>query len=521
MLYMADYFTEDEWMKIDVCIHKGEYVFTNGPPKHILDMDMSDDGQSSEAVMSLHSQQVGHSQSAERQEKGEEIAPVDSAEDTTDAVDSGPGSTLNLSSPPSSTEEPPEVLTSDIITSGVDEDTIQEEGNSFDLSPELSQPPSATKPVEAPSTVHTLEDATPETGEYLSSNTPEDNHRINQWASETESASRDCSQPFLADPVERLVDEFTRKIGRPPRNINDVYQPNNANFRPLAARPASRTTSTKSRQSTKVAKSLAAVVEHMQPRKGKSMTNFKPGVVLIAEVGVPNPPVVGMVVKTGDSIKVVKHVSGIFHFGKNLTSGKSGQFSEKIFSRPTAPHQQIAAPTVRKSPASELETPSVVDLDQFERHNAAQWDEVPARAQPAPAVKSNFGGLAKSKYAVLEDELPASSSCSEQDLEHGRSREVAGNEDAKVSYLPFSSALKISPTNLTSLPLEQFDPQQQEQQQSGPEMLPQTGPRRPHQPKSGWKEPLKPVERHRETCPYVLSFFPLPLFTHLSPCSFH
>ena len=31
MLYGAAYFTEDEWIKIDGLIHKGKYVFTNGP----------------------------------------------------------------------------------------------------------------------------------------------------------------------------------------------------------------------------------------------------------------------------------------------------------------------------------------------------------------------------------------------------------------------------------------------------------------------------------------------------------
>jgi hypothetical protein len=37
MLYGAAYFTEDEWIKIDVLIHKGQYVFTRGPQDNILE----------------------------------------------------------------------------------------------------------------------------------------------------------------------------------------------------------------------------------------------------------------------------------------------------------------------------------------------------------------------------------------------------------------------------------------------------------------------------------------------------
>ncbi|KAF7934626.1 uncharacterized protein EAE98_002671 [Botrytis deweyae] len=37
MLYGAEYFTEDEWVKIDALLHKGKYVFTNGPQKQLQD----------------------------------------------------------------------------------------------------------------------------------------------------------------------------------------------------------------------------------------------------------------------------------------------------------------------------------------------------------------------------------------------------------------------------------------------------------------------------------------------------
>lgn len=454
MLYMVDYFTEDEWMKIDFCIHKGKYVFTKGPPRHILDLDLDlgDEGQSSEAATSLLLDHVDHPQSAERQEKESENAPVESAGETIDAVGSGTGSTLDLSSPPSSIEEPAEVPAGDGITSWVAKVEKEEEAP-FDLLLEMSQPPQPPKPAEAPPTnrgpIYTQEQLeaakamnkaftkAPEPGsgrsrkvvsnhkdnyreneepvqgteEYLSSNTTEDNRRINQWATEAESASQNI---YPTDPQERLVTEYIQKHGKIP-SVNDIYQPNNRGFVPLTAR----TTSTKSSERREFAKSLAAVVGRLQPKRGTSMTNFKPGVVFIAQVDVPTPSKVCMAVKAGDSIKVLKHVSGIRHLGENLTSGTIGQFSEEIFSRPTAPQRRVAP--------SEPETASVVDLDHFERDNAAQWDEVPAskRARaPAPAVSSNFGGLARSRYAILEDEKDG------------------GSEDVKVRFSP---TLKIPP----------------------------------------------------------------------------
>jgi hypothetical protein len=40
MLYGAAYFTEDEWIKIDGLIHKGQYVFTRGPENNILEEEL-------------------------------------------------------------------------------------------------------------------------------------------------------------------------------------------------------------------------------------------------------------------------------------------------------------------------------------------------------------------------------------------------------------------------------------------------------------------------------------------------
>jgi hypothetical protein len=59
MLYGADYFTEDEWVKIDGLIHKGQYVFTTGPPTtNFLEDELInfDDTKASDAPLDLQSE---------------------------------------------------------------------------------------------------------------------------------------------------------------------------------------------------------------------------------------------------------------------------------------------------------------------------------------------------------------------------------------------------------------------------------------------------------------------------------
>lgn len=45
MLYGAEFFTEDEWVRIDALLHKGKYVFTNGPQKQLPDAHEPSDSQ--------------------------------------------------------------------------------------------------------------------------------------------------------------------------------------------------------------------------------------------------------------------------------------------------------------------------------------------------------------------------------------------------------------------------------------------------------------------------------------------
>ena len=67
MLYGADYFTQDEWIKIDGLIHKGKYVLTDGPPRQVLhEEELISFGESKDGVESIQIIQPTSNQSFER-----------------------------------------------------------------------------------------------------------------------------------------------------------------------------------------------------------------------------------------------------------------------------------------------------------------------------------------------------------------------------------------------------------------------------------------------------------------------
>lgn len=127
-----------------------------------------------------------------------------------------------------------------------------------------------------------------------------------------------------------------------------------------------------------------------------------------------------------DTIKIIKHVSGIMHYGLNQKTNQTGQFPESIFTLPPEVRskqealleQQRALATAKQTNQVALRNngPSVstsTGLDRLEGMNAAEWEDmsvVSRRASRTPApVKQSVGGMSASRYAVLadDDEPPA------------------------------------------------------------------------------------------------------------------
>jgi hypothetical protein len=476
MLYGADYFTEDEWVKIDGLIHKGQYVFTTGPPttNFLEDELMSfDDTKAADVPLELQSEvmetfdlaakeivqetipetieKVQHEATPVTDNQNVSVDPTIPELTIAASTETHVPETLEISSD----EEP--ALMPEATAAALDEP-------SFDLSSDLTQQPVQEpepveksfkelverKPIERPANgglayyskeqleelkafnagltrakkaprnkaqnsypspdeseqdpwtgEETYQQDTGPTHDYPSPATTDDESRIHNWAS---GVNAEANIAPTADSKNRLVSEFIKKNGRLPKSINEYYQPNNPKFTPLTTRPASRATSIRPTK-TSVSTSIASVVAALNPGSATQHLHDVIGKTLIAQSSAEAAPgQIRIEVREGDSIKILKHVSGVLHYGQNLRTEKFGQFNEAIFRRPTG--AQIAAANARvysvpNRPASR------VDSFGFERANASEWDEVPVTTRPktvAPAPVRPIGnGLASSRYAMLAD----------------------------------------------------------------------------------------------------------------------
>jgi hypothetical protein len=149
--------------------------------------------------------------------------------------------------------------------------------------------------------------------------------------------------------------------------------------------------------------------------------HVKLGMAIVAERSAPKSHKVRLLVERGDSIQVLKHVSGALHHGKNLRTGAVGQFSESIFTPSDetlarqrnmvmlkAAEERLAAKKAAEQKEADRLAAARRALDQVENTNAAAWDEVPVRKAKStalvvgPQAISSGKGLAASKSSSLE-----------------------------------------------------------------------------------------------------------------------
>lgn len=524
MLYGASYFTEDEWIKIDGLIHKGQYVFTSGPPRtNLLDeveelMSFDDFTAKPNGTSASASSDATHGDTTELQ--------VPSA--SSFGIIEGPAGTLNATSVDASSDDGSAKKDFELFdfsettapsSAGVstDDDNTQKLADMFDLAdinsnslattPSDAQPEkesnespepntqthtepqaetepestieSATEPVIQEESAHEpvnesvelisesfeppkrepkllpkegglalgytqaqLEELKafnagltkagekgrpknkrsepreetapepayePEWSMAVSPTATENDDRIQSWASEV-----DANEPIdVVSPTPRtvlppvtkaaLVEKFVQVHGRPPKNLNDLAQPNNPNFRPLDQRSVSRASNRTSIKSTGKA----------SPKKGPGnpQLNVSPGTILVAQSSCIANTKMQIAVQAGDNIRVIKHVSGVMHIGENMRTKIKGQFNEAIFRRnagqaaATALIEQQRVIARRGTRAPSASTGMVSDgLDRVEGMNAAEWEEESVVSRPRTTIaKPKIGGLATSRYAVLDE----------------------------------------------------------------------------------------------------------------------
>jgi len=411
MLYGAEYFTEDEWIKIDGLVHKGRYVFTRGPPNNVLEDQplMTFEDTNEEPKLNGHltttnslpehtsSSSSGHAQSILGETPNEASPEASSDEEAYHFISTSlaePSPMFDFSehkSPVSSentspaTSEPTEISKVNHLPPGCTQEQL-DEIKAFNAT--LTKAGQKTRPKYAPVDEYPSSNWTAEpSGEANQENRfpspapTEREARISSWASEVDAAEQTTVE--IAAPEPLAAQEIFKKIhGRAPKNTNDFWQPNNPNFRgPTGSKRSESRASNKTARTTKsVAKSVAKSVispparVHDGPRPHLQVAS---GTILKAQTEAAAKGI-QLQVSPGDQIQVLTHVSGVMHMGVNLRTKKRGQFSEAIFKK--APDEAVVGTshTGQKAP---VERESVVHrsvqngLDAVEAGNAAEWEE--------------------------------------------------------------------------------------------------------------------------------------------------
>lgn len=522
MLYGADYFTEEEWIKIDGLVHKGQYVFTRGPPNNLLEEPLMTFEDSAEDKPTLNvqidsidsfettkkenvvgfEQQIpspssehanstdGHAETP-NETSAEASSDEEHTQPTQQPTETAPMFDFSETTPPTESEpedlipkrEPVNIPSNGGLALGYTQAQLDEikafnagltkagkKGRPKYSAVEESYPsPTWSQPEEA------LSEMTQEQTAYPSPTPTEHDTRITSWAEEVnaQEGSTEIVAPIPTAPRKlqgnttpastEAVEQFVKAHGRKPKSINDVYQPNNPQFRPK--RPDSRASNatTKTAKTTKtVAKPVAALPPPKETGPVLPRLNKPSGTILIAQSSATKTSKIRIDVRSGDKIRVLKHVSGSIFDGQNLRTNLRGQFPESIFKKAQGvktdnalieQQRMLAAQAQQKQDAwghtRVTSVPSVISngLDRVEGVNAAEWDDVPIVSKPrttAPTptpTRAPAGGLAASRFAVLAD-LESKSQTSaggseQQDIMQGMSRDEIGKiVDEKVHPFP-------------------------------------------------------------------------------------
>ena len=317
MLYGAAYFTEDEWIKIDGLIHKGQYVFTRGPQNNLLEEGelISFEGSMEEKAQLNVQDRAEESLSTT---KTDEVGPSPTSSEPADSTDC-PEETPNGTSIEASSDD--EATQTQAPDTAQNLDWATEMETSASISNEPTEIPKRPKP-QIPTAgglalgytqaqleevkmfnagltkagekksrpKYTKEESCPSTewyeGEVASSEqTNEDVYpsptgsqqetRIQSWASQVK--TQEPSVPEIASPKPRnatsqpkitslddpnakaLIEAFIKINGRKPKNIGDIYQPRNSGFIPPDQRPLSRASNATSKTARSITNSKAIV----------------------------------------------------------------------------------------------------------------------------------------------------------------------------------------------------------------------------------------------------------------------
>ena len=383
ILYGANYFTEDEWITIDTLIRHGQRGSKQGQPNHILDeplISFDDSKQAAKDDVNIQDAVLYSSKPFERD------AMVTSEKQTHVPVCSEPAAPTQL---PTETPNGSSAVTSSC------------EGNTL-LKP--------TEPL--------VENS--ETDTYSPGAATDSEREIWMHSSVSEVGTEDLASFEVAPPPHSKSPDqpypklsavhFIRNIDKP-QSLDTSYEGNGVG--PSAKLPGSRASTAATRTahgSTSSSDGTAVLLE------------VTPGTILVAQSNFTKKAKVHVGVSSGDSIKVLKKVSGIMYLGENLTTKQVGQLPSSVFEKSKQARKKNSAIDKQRAIA-ELKTVALVknsssssssvgnDLDKVEGMNAAEWDKDDTSVTTATVSSSRHGlaGLSQSMFANSDDQ----SQCSE------------------------------------------------------------------------------------------------------------
>jgi hypothetical protein len=427
-LYGTSYFTEDEWIKIDALIRKKQYGSTPKPSSHILDDDeplISFPDSKHNADVNIQDTRVFPSKTFEKDaivisEKEiqlpvcpESAAPTQSpAEDPIGPLTETRSNTGDtLLEPTAPARQPPQPEHAEALSSDV---TSPPENLPRDL------------PRDPFDEVMRLEEVSTKEG-----------YSSYSGHASTENSGGETHAPDLANSSERELWTHSSVTDVDSDDIPSSTQSNNWN-QPYSNLPAAdiiRTNdkpriidnSYKANKFTRTTKSLADSLFAHDASSGDDgpapQLEVTPGTILVAQISFPKTTTVHVDICSGDSVKVIKKVSGIMYHGQNMRTKLTGQFPSSIFQKSSRERKKYPAIEKPRAPAA-LKTLALTrdtnlssssggnDLDKVEDLNAAEWDKDDASVVTAPVIVNSTWESVSGKYSTLAN-LDDQSQCSD------------------------------------------------------------------------------------------------------------
>jgi hypothetical protein len=400
MLYGADYFTEDEWIKIDGLIHKGQYVFTQGPPivRNVLEEELMsfDDSKETKVTLNVQTEALDTFELIEREpaQVSEEQLPSPISADSSASPSETPNATsAEVSSDEESAPIQPSIKNCSAMhdlsemttpcekeTTGETKEISTKSSSNGGLALGYTQAqldevkafnagltkagvkkrPKYSKVEDSYSSREFSEcgnPAEPAIEEPCEPPTPAPTHQeIRSWADQVNDLESATPEPVSASPKEAPSNGWTvsPKVTTPgliPKEVL-VGQFVQAHGKPPRSvndilqpnnpefgpkRPDSRMSVKTTKTFTSKPKSVASV--RAKPKASPQAApklKVAPGTVLIAQRSCPKISNMGFDVIAGDRIKVLKYISSDKHLGFNLRTKEQGQFSESVFKKDPA-----------------------------------------------------------------------------------------------------------------------------------------------------------------------------------------